>query len=90
MEEAILEWADIELEIRCKRKMDIVMKELKSSREASNFFADLLVETQKTFFKLGKQVARMEMEEQEMELMENREMITSRDLLKKINELREK
>ena len=62
MEEAILEWADIELEIRCKRKMDIVMKELKSSREASNFFADLLVETQKTFFKLGKQVARMEME----------------------------
>ena len=25
-----------------------------------------------------------------MELMENREMITSRDLLKKINELREK
>ncbi|BBM40087.1 hypothetical protein JCM16776_0300 [Leptotrichia shahii] len=63
MEEAILEWADIELEIRCKRKMDIVMKELKSSREASNFFADLLVETQKTFFKLGKQVARMEMEE---------------------------
>lgn len=63
MEEAILEWADIELEIRCKRKMDIVMKELKSSRKASNFFADLLVETQKTFFKLGKQVARMEMEE---------------------------
>ena len=63
MEEAILEWADIGLEIRCKRKMDIVMKELKSSREASNFFADLLVETQKTFFKLGKQVARMEMEE---------------------------
>ncbi|BBM37873.1 hypothetical protein JCM16775_0568 [Leptotrichia hofstadii] len=63
MEEAILEWADIELEIRCKRKMDIVMKELKSSREASNFFADLLVETQKTFFKLGKQVARMEMEQ---------------------------
>ena len=62
MEEAILEWADIELEIRCKRKMDIVTKELKSSREASNFFADLLVETQKTFFKLGKQVARMEME----------------------------
>ena len=62
MEEAILEWADIELEIRCKRKMDIVMKELKSSREASNFFADLLVETQKTFFELGKQVARMEME----------------------------
>lgn len=63
MEEAILEWADIELEIRCKRKMDIVMKELKSSREASNFLADLLVETQKTFFKLGKQVARMEMEQ---------------------------
>ena len=63
MEEAILEWADIELEIRYKRKMDIVMKELKSSREASNFFADLLVETQKTFFKLGKQVARMEMEQ---------------------------
>ena len=63
MEEAILEWADIELEIRCKRKMDIVMKELKSSREASNFFADLLVETQKTFFKLGKQVERMEMEQ---------------------------
>ena len=63
MEEAILEWADIELEIRCKRKMDIVMKELKSNREASNFFADLLVETQKTFFKLGKQVARMEMEQ---------------------------
>ena len=62
MEEAILEWADIELEMRCKRKMDIVMKELKSSREASNFFADLLVETQKTFFELGKQVARMEME----------------------------
>ena len=62
MEEAILEWADIELEIRCKRKMDIVMRELKSSREASNFFADLLVETQKTFFELGKQVARMEME----------------------------
>ena len=62
MEEAILEWADIELEMRCKRKMDIVMKELKSSIEASNFFADLLVETQKTFFKLGKQVARMEME----------------------------
>lgn len=63
MEEAILEWADIELEMRCKRKMDIVMKELKSSREASNFFADLLVETQKTFFELGKQVARMEMEQ---------------------------
>ena len=63
MEEAILEWADIELEMRSKRKMDIVMKELKSSREASNFFADLLVETQKTFFELGKQVARMEMEQ---------------------------
>ena len=50
MEEAILEWADIELEIRCKRKMDIVMKELKSSREASNFFCWFACRNTKNFF----------------------------------------
>ena len=78
------------MNLKNKEKLDIIFAGLGNDVKAKDLVSDLIVDIQESFFKLGKQVARMEMERQEMALMENKEMITSRELLEKINEFREK
>ena len=60
MEEAVVEWANYKFEIENKEKMDIIFNELESNKKASDLLVHLINDVQDTFFKLGKQVARIE------------------------------
>ena len=62
MEERIIEWANYKFEVKNKEKWDIIFNELESNKKASDLLVHLINDTQNSFFKLGKQVARMEME----------------------------
>ena len=62
MEEAIKEWADYKMNLKNKEKLDIIFAGLGNDVKAKDLVSDLIVDIQETFFKLGKQVARMEME----------------------------
>ena len=62
LEEAVVEWANYKFEKENKEKWDIIFNELKKNRKASDLLVHLINDTQNSFFKLGKQVARMEME----------------------------
>ena len=62
MEEAIKEWADYKMNLKNKEKLDIIFAELGNNRKAKDLVSDLIIDIQESFFKLGKQVARMEME----------------------------
>ena len=62
MEEAIKEWADYKMNLKNKEKLDIIFAELGNNGKAKDLVSDLIVDIQESFFKLGKQVARMEME----------------------------
>ena len=62
IEEAIKEWADYKMNLKNKEKLDIIFAELGNNRKAKDLVSDLIVDIQESFFKLGKQVARMEME----------------------------
>ena len=61
-EEAIKEWADYKMNLKNKEKLDIIFAGLGNDVKAKDLFSDLIVDIQESFFKLGKQVARMEME----------------------------
>jgi len=63
MEEAIKEWADYKMNLKNKEKLDIIFAELGNNGKAKDLVSDLIVDIQESFFKLGKQVARMEMEQ---------------------------
>lgn len=63
MEEAIKEWADYKMNLKNKEKLDIIFAGLGNDVKAKDLVSDLIVDIQESFFKLGKQVARMEMEE---------------------------
>ena len=63
MEEAIKEWADYKMNLKNKEKLDIIFAGLGNDVKAKNLVSDLIVDIQESFFKLGKQVARMEMEQ---------------------------
>ena len=63
MEESIIEWASFKFEVENKEKWDIIFNELESNKKASDLLVRLINDTQNSFFKLGKQVARMEMEQ---------------------------
>ena len=63
MEEAIKEWADYKMNLKNKEKLDIIFAGLGNDVKAKDLVSDLIVDIQETFFKLGKQVARMEMEQ---------------------------
>ena len=60
MEESIIEWANYKFETENKEKWDIIFNELKKNRKASDLLVYLINDVQDTFFKLGKQVARIE------------------------------
>ena len=62
-EEAIKEWADYKMNLKNKEKLDIIFAELGNNGKAKDLVSDLIVDIQESFFKLGKQVARMEMEQ---------------------------
>ena len=62
MEEAIKEWADYKMNLKNKEKLDIIFAGLGNDAKAKDLVSDLIVDIQESFFKLGKQVARMEME----------------------------
>jgi len=62
MEEVLKEWADYKMNLKNKEKLDIIFAGLGNNRKAKDLFSDLIVDIQESFFKLGKQVARMEME----------------------------
>ena len=62
MEEAIKEWTDYKMNLKNKEKLDIIFAGLGNDVKAKDLVSDLIVDIQETFFKLGKQVARMEME----------------------------
>ena len=63
LEEAIKEWADYKMNLKNKEKLDIIFAGLGNDVKAKDLVSDLIVDIQESFFKLGKQVARMEMEE---------------------------
>lgn len=63
LEEAIKEWADYKMNLKNKEKLDIIFAGLGNDVKAKNLVSDLIVDIQESFFKLGKQVARMEMEQ---------------------------
>ena len=63
MEEAIKEWADYKMNLKNKEKLDIIFAGLGNDVKAKDLVSDLIVDIQESFFKLGKQVARMEMEQ---------------------------
>ena len=63
MEEAIKEWADYKMNLKNKEKLDIIFAGLGNNTKAKDLVSDLIVDIQESFFKLGKQVARMEMEQ---------------------------
>nr|WP_314114596.1 hypothetical protein [uncultured Leptotrichia sp.] len=63
MEEAIKEWTDYKMNLKNKEKLDIIFAGLGNDVKAKDLVSDLIVDIQETFFKLGKQVARMEMEQ---------------------------
>ena len=63
MEEAIKEWADYKMNLKNKEKLDIIFAGLGNDVKAKDLVSDLIVDIQETFFKVGKQVARMEMEQ---------------------------
>lgn len=63
MEEAIKEWADYKMNLKNKEKLDIIFAGLGNNGKAKDLVSDLIVDIQESFFKLGKQVARMEMEQ---------------------------
>ena len=60
MEESIIEWANFKFEIENKEKLDTIFNELESNKKASDLLVHLINDVQDTFFKLGKQVARIE------------------------------
>lgn len=60
MEESIIEWANFKFEVKNKEKWDIVFNELENNKKASDLLVHLINDVQNTFFKLGKQVARIE------------------------------
>lgn len=60
MEESIIEWANYKFEIENKEKLDIIFNELESNKKASDLLVHLINDMQDTFFKLGKQVAKIE------------------------------
>ena len=62
LEEAIKEWADYKMNLKNKEKLDIIFAGLGNDVKAKDLVSDLIVDIQESFFKLGKQVARMEME----------------------------
>ena len=62
IEEAIKEWADYKMNLKNKEKLDIIFAGLGNDVKAKDLVSDLIVDIQESFFKLGKQVARMEME----------------------------
>ena len=62
MEEAVVEWANYKFELENKKKWDIVFSELGNNNTASDTLVGLINDLEEKFFKLGKQVARMEME----------------------------
>ena len=63
LEEAIKEWADYKMNLKNKEKLDIIFAGLGNDVKAKDLVSDLIVDIQESFFKLGKQVARMEMEQ---------------------------
>lgn len=63
MEEAVIEWMAYKFEMANKENWAIVFDELESNKKASDLLVHLINDTQNSFFKLGKQVARMEMEQ---------------------------
>ena len=60
MEESIIEWANFKFEVENKEKLDIIFNELESNKKASDLLVHLINDVQDMFFKLGKQVARIE------------------------------
>ena len=62
MEEAVVGWANYKFELENKKKWDIVFSELGNNNTASDTLVGLINDLEEKFFKLGKQVARMEME----------------------------
>ena len=62
LEESIKEWADYKMNLKNKEKLDIIFAGLGNDVKAKDLVSDLIVDIQESFFKLGKQVARMEME----------------------------
>ena len=60
MEESIIKWANFKFEVKNKEKWDIVFNELENNKKASDLLVHLINDVQDTFFKLGKQVARIE------------------------------
>ncbi|WP_369711507.1 hypothetical protein AB8B22_02345 [Leptotrichia sp. HSP-334] len=60
MEESIIEWANFKFEVENKEKWDIVFNGLENNKKASDLLVHLINDVQNTFFKLGKQVARIE------------------------------
>lgn len=62
LEEAIKEWADYKMNLKNKEKLDIIFAGLGNDVKAKDLVSDLIVDIQESFFKLGKQVARMEIE----------------------------
>ena len=60
MEESIIEWANFKFEVENKEKWDIIFNELENNKKASDLLVHLINDVQDTFFKLGKQVARIE------------------------------
>ena len=63
MEEAVVEWMAYKFEMANKENWAIVFDEPESNKKASDLLVHLINDTQNSFFKLGKQVARMEMEQ---------------------------
>ena len=63
MEEAVVEWANYKFELENKEKWDIVFNELENNNTASDTLVGLINDLEEKFFKLGNQVARMEMEQ---------------------------
>ena len=60
MEESIIEWASFKFEIENKEKWNIIFNELESNKKASDLLVHLINDVQDTFFKPGKQVAKIE------------------------------
>ena len=60
MEKSIIEWANFKFEVENKEKWDIVFNGLENNKKASDLLVHLINDVQDTFFKLGKQVARIE------------------------------
>ena len=51
------------MNLKNKEKLDIIFAGLGNDVKAKDLVSDLIVDIQESFFKLGKQVARMEMEQ---------------------------